>query len=220
MREDLEKLETFEKTRGKLRLPPDIKPCIASLIDGSSPQIKHGIAPFIAACELHRIGKNDEQIGAILVTVGVSRSKVRSAVQSASTGRYTYGCPKLEDLGYCLEKTRFQCWWFEKIARQSQKSYRERDFWRYGWPKRLGLANTVIYLALREIEKKRRIYAGSWLFISRRELSNLTGVSPPWVIKCCESLGKVGLIKFKKGLQHRWYGKASEVKRIIPIPKT
>lgn len=215
----LEKLQEFEKTRGKLRVPPDIKPCIANLLDGSSPEIRDGINAFIIACELHRIGKNDEQIGAALVSIGVSRSKARSAVQSATTGKYNYGCPKLEELGFCLEKTRFQCWWFDKIARQSRKSYRERDFWRFGWPERLGLASTVIYLAIQEIEKKRRIYAGSWLFISRKELSKLTGVSPPWVIKCCERLEKIGLIKFKKGLQHRWYGKASEIKRIIPIPR-
>lgn len=77
----------------------------------------------------------------------------------------------------------------------------------------------MIYLAIREFEKRKRYPAGSRLYISRKDLSELTGVSPPWVTKCCEKLERVGLIRFKKGSQHRWYGRAGEIKRIIPIPK-
>lgn len=216
----IEKLQQYEKTRGKLRLPPDIKPCLAYLLSESSPpQVRDGINSFIIACELYRIGKNEEQIGRILLNLGIKQSKVRSAIKSAETGKYNYGCPKLEQLGLCLEKTRFDCWWFDKIARQSRKGYRERDFWRYGWPRKLTAPEAVVYLAIQEIEKRQRIYAGSQLYISRKRLTEVSGVSHSWVLECCERLQKKGLIKFKRGHQHRWYGRASEIQRIIPIPK-
>lgn len=50
-------------------------------------------------------------------------------------------------------------------------------------------------------------------------LLELAGICLPWAIKSLEKLEESGLIKFQKGKQHLWYGKASEVQRIIPIPK-
>lgn len=173
------------------------------------------------ACELHRVGRSERQIESILTRAGVERSKVRGAVGSAITGKYGYACPRLEELGLCLYKDRFRCWWFEKVPRQSQKNYRDRDFWRYGWPGKLRPHYTaiIVYLAIREIEKKRRIYPGSLLYISTRELSRTSGVALGWIGECCEKLKNAGLVEFKRGKQHRWYGKANEIRRIIPIPK-
>ncbi len=57
------------------------------------------------------------------------------------------------------------------------------------------------------------------IIVSRKELAGLAGICLPWATKSLEKLKKAGLIKFKKGTQHRWYGKAGEVQRIIPIPK-
>ena len=216
---DIERLQEFEKTRGKLRLPPDLKPCIAALLNGASPDVKQGTTPFIIACELYRVGRDERQIGIELLNRGVSQSKVRDVVQSVATGRYNFGCPRLEQEGICLEKSRQKCWWYGRIPRKNQKYYREHDFWRFGWPQRLRPAVIVIYWALREVEKRRRYPAGSWLYVSRKKLSEITGISRPWVIECCEKLQEVDLIEFKKGRQHRWYGQASEIRRIIPIPR-
>lgn len=215
--DDIEKLQDFERTRGKLRLPIDIKPCITKLLE--DPSIREAENPFIVACELHRVGRTERQIDSLLTRLDIKASKVRGVIKSVITGRYEFGCPRLEEKGICLYEKREDCFWYQAIPRESQRSYRERDFWRFGWPGRLTAPKIVIYLAIIEVEKRRRLPAGSRLYVSRKELSGLTGVSLPWVIKCCERLGKIGLIKFKKGLQHRWYGKASEVKRIIPIPK-
>jgi len=216
--EDLEKLQDFERTRGKLRLPIDVKPCIAKLLD--DPSVREADNPFIVACELHRVGRTEKQIDSLLTRLGVKDSKVRGVIKSIASGKYGFGCPRLEEKGICLYEKREDCFWYQAIPRESQKPYRERDFWRFGWPGRLTTPESMIYLAIREVEKRRGLPAGSRLYISRKELSVLTGISLPWVIKCCERLGKVGLIRFKKGLQHRWYGKASEVKRTIPIPRS
>ncbi len=216
--DDLEKLEKFERTRGKLRLPAEIKPCIANLIDGES-AAKKGINPFIIACELHRVGKSEKQIEKVLTGLGISYSKMQSAVRSAATGKYSYGCPRLEGFNLCLYQKRKDCWWYERIPRARRTEANEHDFWRYGWPKKLGHAATIVYLALKELEEKKRYAKGGRLFVSRDNLSELTGVSPPWVIKCCERLKKEGLIRFRKGKQHLWYGEASEIWRVIPIPR-
>lgn len=216
--QELEKLQDFEETRGQLRLPMDMKPCICKLMKDCE-WSRSGINAFIIACELFRVGKTKEKVETVLFELGVEYSKTRSAVKSASTGKYSYGCPSLETEGLCLYENRIECWWYERIPKKSQKPGKERDFWRFRWPTKLNPASIVVYVALRELEHKRRYKAGSRLYVSRKELAELTGLSAPWVIKSLEKLEKSGLIKFQKGRQHRWYGKASEVQRIIPIPR-
>ena len=195
-----------------------MKPCLSNLLDDCS-AIKDGINAFIVACELHRTGKTDGQIRSVLDRLRVGPSKVRSAVKSAATDKYSFGCPRLEREGLCRYGHRSQCWWYERIPKRSWKGRNERDFWRYGWPGKLTSTEGMVYLAVREIETKRRIRAGSWLFISRKELTMVSGASHGWVLQCCERLRNNGLIEFKKGTQHRWYGRASEIRRIVPIPR-
>lgn len=216
--QELEELQNFEETRGEFRLPLDMKPCICQLMKDCE-QSKSGINAFIIACELHRVGKVKEEVETVLLKLGVAYSKAQGAVKSASTGKYSYGCLSLEDEGLCLYENRTECWWYERIPKKSQKRWKERDFWRFGWPSRLTSASGMVYLALREVEDRREYPAGSHLYVSRKELAKLAGVSAPWTIKSLEKLEELGLIKFQKGMQHLWYGKASEVQRIIPIPK-
>jgi DNA-binding Lrp family transcriptional regulator len=215
--EEIKRLEDFEKVRGKLRLPIDVKPCIAKLLD--DPSVREGDNPFIVAVELHRVGRTERQIDSLLTRLGIRTSKIRGVIKSVASGRYEFGCPTLEEKGICLYEKREDCFWYQAIPRESQRSYRERDFWRFGWPGRLTAPEIVIYLAIGEVEKRRGLPAGSRLYVSRKELMGISGISHSWVLECCEKLKKKGLIKFKRGTQHRWYGKASEVKRIIPIPR-
>jgi len=217
MEDDLEKLEDLEEIRGKLRLPTDLKPCVADLIKKAIPV--NGLTPFVIACELQRIGTKQIKIEVILTKLSIIPSKTKGIIKSLRSRKYSYGCVALERMGLCLYKSRFKCWWYKKIPGQNQKKHRERDFWRFGWTTKLTAAEGIIYLAIAEIEKKRRVYAGAWLYISRKELARVSGRNIKTIIPCLEELKEKGLIKFKKGTQHRWYGKASEVKRIIPIPK-
>ena len=219
--QDLEKLQEFEKTRGKLRLPLDIKPCIIALLDGDNPAAKIALNPFIIACELHRVGKNEKQIEDLLNKVDIKPSKLRSVLKSAITGTWGYACPRLEELGLCLYKTRFDCWWFDKIARQSQKEWRERDFWRYKYPTQLGAARSMLYLAIKEIEKIRGYKVGSRLYVSWDELQTVSGINRQTIKPGLEALEKKGLIKYKPGHKRAKGSKglASEISRVIPIPK-
>ncbi len=216
--QELETLQNFEEIRGQLRLPLDTKPCICQLMKDYE-RSRSGINAFIIACELFRVGKKKEKVETVLFELGVAYSKTRDVVKSASTGKYSYACPRLELEGVCLYEKRTECWWYQRIPKKSQKRWKERDFWRFGWPSRLSSASGMVYLALREVEHRRKYPAGSRLYVSRKELAELAGICLPWAIKSLKKLEELGLVKFQKGKQHRWYGKASEVQRIIPIPR-
>lgn len=218
--QDLEKLQEFEKTRSKSRFPPDIKPCIAHLLD-NNPQVRNGDNAFIASIELHRVGKSDSQIESKLTKLGIKQSRVRGIVKSVSKGIYEYGCPRLLSEGFCLYESRFDCWWYDRIARQSQKQWRERDFWRYGYPDKLGAAKAILYLALKEIEKIRNYKAGSRLYVSWDELQRVSGVNRHTIKPGLEALETLGLITYKPGQKRAKGSKglASEISRVVPIPK-
>lgn len=215
--EEIKRLEDFERTRGKLRLPADTMPCIVKLLE--DPSVREADNPFIVACELHRVGRTEKQIDSLLTRLGIRASKVRGIIKSVATGKYEFRCPTLEGKGICLYKSRQECFWYQAIPRESQKPYRERDFWRFGWPRRLTAPEIVIYLAIKEFERLKGYPAGSRLYMSRKEFIKISGRAVNTIMPSLERLKKKGLIKFKRGTQHRWYGRASEVRRVIPIPR-
>ncbi len=215
--EEIKRLEDFEKVRGKLRLPADIKPCIVKLLE--DPSVREADNPFIVACELRRVGKTEKEIESLLTRLNIRDSKIRGVIKSVASGKYEFGCPRLEEKGICLYKAREDCFWYQAIPRESQKPYRERDFWRFGWPGRLTAPEIVIYLAIKEFERLKGYPAGSRLYMSRKHLIRISGRVAKTIMPSLEGLKEKGLIEFKKGTQHRHYGKASEVRRVIPIPK-
>jgi len=222
MEQDIKNLEQFETVRAKLRLPPDTKPCIAVLLGENSSQIVKGNIAFIVACELFRIGRTKKQIERILEERWVKLSKVQNVIRSISTGKYGgYGCPRVEVLGLCLFSHRSKCWWHQQIPKVSQQHWKERDFWRYQWPQILHLAPSMLYLAIREVEMRRRIHPGSCVFISWDELVRVSGVSRPTIPKGLMRLREVGLIQYRKGQRRKAGAKglATIIRRIIPLPK-
>ena len=217
---DLEKLQEFEKTRSKSRFPSDIKPCIAHLLD-NNPEIRKADNAFIASIELHRVGKSDSQIKSKLTKLGIKESRVKGIIKSLSKEVYQNSCPGLLTKGFCLYESRFDCWWYDRIARQSQKEWRERDFWRSKYPDQLGAARSMLYLAIKEIEKIRGYKAGSRLYVSWDELQRVSGVNRHTIKPGLEGLDTIGLITYKPGHKRAKGSKglASEISRVIPIPK-
>lgn len=214
--DDFKLLGEFERIRSKYRLPEEIKPCIVGLFE--NPDIRRGSTAFLVACELHRVGVSRERARSLFERFMVPEGKIRGVIKSGFSGKYRFRCQGLEAEGICLYERPEECHWYGGPVRQGQK-IREKDFWRYEWPKRLSPAEVVIYLGIQEIERKRRFQAGAWLFVSRVELAEVAGVSLPWVLECCQRLKGKGLIKFKKGKQGRWFKTASEIQRVVPIPK-
>jgi len=219
---DLKQLEDVERQVSKYRLPPDVKPCLLNLLSNEAPlqTLENWKVPSIIACELKRVGQTRTQIGKALQRWEKARpSEISSALRVAFEKDYEYGCPTLEGLGICLYKTRYDCPWFAQIPRKSAATYRERDFYRYSWPKKLKCSEQCIYFALREIEKKRGMPSGTQLFVSEREMADTSGLCRKTVRTGLKALKQKGLIEFKSGWKHKHYGIAGEVRRIIPIPK-
>ncbi|GAI46875.1 unnamed protein product, partial [marine sediment metagenome] len=108
--EEIKRLEDFERTRGKLRLPTDIKPCIVKLLE--DPSVREADNPFIVACELHRVGRTEKQIDSLLTRLSIRASKIRGIIKSAASGKYEFGCPRLEEKGICLYKSRQECFYY------------------------------------------------------------------------------------------------------------
>ncbi len=217
--EDIEKLQEYEKTRNKTRLPETVKPCLMSFI--TKKEKLGSEQAFILASELHRVGKQAKRIEQILDSLYVSQSKVRGILKSLKIRDYEYGCPTLEERGLCLFENREDCQWWDQIPRINQQAYRERDFWRYYWPERLGIAKSMLYLTIKEIEKKRGYTAGTRLYISWDELHKISGISRPIIGNNLKMLKKAGLIKYKPGHKRAKGAKglATDIQRIIPIPK-
>ena len=218
----LEELEDIERVNKIYRLPPTVKPCILEILGskGALQTEDSWMVPCIIACELKRVGCTPSQAGRKLeIWRHATPSEVRSAVRAAFEKNYEFGCPRLEGLGICLYKSRRDCPWYAQIPRKGQVSYRERDFYRFGWPKGLKFSEQCIYFTIREIEKKRKMPAGTRLFVSEREMAEVTGGDRKTIRFGLQSLERKGLIQFKKGRQHKHYGIAGEVRRIVPIPR-
>jgi len=219
---EIEQLEDFESQVSKYRLPPDVKPCVLSLLSDEAPfqTLENWKVPSIIACELKRVGQTRTQVEKRLQRWEKARpSEISSALRVAFEKDYEFGCPTLEGLGICLYKTRYDCPWFAQIPRKSGTTYRERDFYRYGWPKNLKCSEQCAYFALREIERKRGMPSGTKLFVSEREMADTSGLCRKTVRIGLKALRQQGLIEFKSGQRHKHYGIAGEVRRIIPIPK-
>jgi len=199
-------------------LPLDTRPCIASMLKESSS--REGIKPLIIACELARVGKTEKQVELQLRRLNVKESDIRGLIRGAFKRKYPYSCPRLEAEGICKEKNRFDCRWFQKLSKRSGARFRERDFWHYRWTHKLTPAEGLMYMAIIEIEHIRGYKAGTIIYASRDHLADISGISEKWTTKVCENLADKGLIEFSKGRQHKHYGRASRIKRIIPIPRT
>lgn len=79
----------------------------------------------------------------------------------------------------------------------------------------------MLYLGVREIEKKCRIRAISWVFTSYEDLSRVSGVNQSSIKRSLEGLQKEGLIEFKVGKRRTRGAKvlATQIKRITLIPR-
>jgi len=217
--EDIDKLQQYEKTRSKTRLPETVKPCLMSLINKK--QKLGGEEAFILACELHRVGKQPKRIEKILDSLYVSQSKVTSIVRSLKRTDYKYDCPALEDRGLCLYENHNDCWWWKRSPGKNRKGWEEKDFYRYGWPKRLRRTEECLYRALRSIETRRGYQPGANLFVSWDELYEESRTVRYRIGEKLKVLRRVGLIKYRPG-DHRVKGskgRATQVTRIIPIPR-
>jgi hypothetical protein len=110
---------------------------------------------------------------------------------------------------------------FQTVASiASRDAFRIRDegLFGTGWVHRLKRGQVALYEALRAVERLRGYVPGSRLYVSHRELAQVSGYALGSIGGALRGLGVVGLIHYQPGKGGQNSDEASEVKRILPLP--
>lgn len=225
-------LEKIKRAQDRFILPDFIMPCVSLMLNDSfekGGEFSRDRVAYIIATELRRIGESSEVAEKKLTrwdegnvpSLGIS--KIRIKAKSAYARDYSFGCNnEAVILEYCKKVNKDFCRYYKQIS-SGKRIGNDRDFIRYGWPNILsGSERDVYYIALPELEKRRGIKAGDLIIANHREIAKICGVSLGRVageLGVLKKLQRRGLITYKPGKPYRWRVEASEIKRIIPIPK-
>lgn len=204
-----------------------IRPCIGAMLrtpfdKGSFPNRSE--ACLIIASELKRAGKDEETTLGILTDWNKKNicpkrdSEVRSAVATAYRRDYNYSCLNEKLKAFCIGEE--FCTFATYVKGKSGRYYNNRKFFELNWQNILSnTAKDVYYLALIELERRRRVGPGGLIMANQEEIAKFAGITPKSVRKGLIELEGVGLVTYKPGISRKWEFKASEIRRIIPIPK-
>lgn len=131
-----------------------------------------------------------------------------------STKNKSYGCNHHFWDRVCIGDS---CTFKKKLSGKSQSFETGFFYFIRNWLNSdLNGSDIKIYMALMLAEERRGIKPGAMIFVSQRELGELSGVFRTKVSKSLTSLKDHKLIEYKPGKQ---LGIASEIRRKIPIPK-
>jgi len=204
-----------------------IKPCVALIYESSIQKgdfVDRSRAANILASELKTLGKDEEYTFNLLSRWNdkneppIRLSELNSTVRTAYSHEYNYSCKSEFLKAFCIDPT--MCPYHRKQMVMDEKYTDNRLYFKYRWPKVLKNAENLVYfLALIEFERKQGVGAGGIIRANHRTIAEKAGIEAKYVGKVLIRLEEVGLISYIPGTPRKWEGKASEVRRIIPIPK-
>jgi len=213
-----------------------LKPCIAEVIENGR---RKGDEPgrercaFLIACELRRVGKDHNLVFGILqnwnsknnpsLEIAKLRSSAKSAFKLKENGEYRYnpGC-QYEDMQWLCLGDEFRKGLCPFAPRSGKNKYtKNRLFLEYGWQNLLGnAAKDIYYIALPELERRSGVGAGGQVIANYKKIAQLAGITPKSVVTALKELRETPLIAYlKTGIPRRWEGKATVIRREIPIPR-
>lgn len=223
--DDLQTLEAQQAVNSKFLVSPkSIKPCVAYVLV-HNPKNKIFNAnnyAYLIATELRRIGEDREKAAIILRAwnngniQALKLNELDGIIQRAYSKDYNYGCNNPIVVEYCPGKE--SCTYYKNLFRR-RGSHRERDFYKYGWQKTLTPTQICLYHGLKELEKVLRLRPGELITASYNFISLRTGIAKSHLTENFNKLEKVGLIDWRKGEPYKWRKTASQIRRIIPIPR-
>ena len=202
-----------------------IRPCVADLIEtplakGGSPN--RNVAALIIASELRRIGLDYDSVLARCDSWNrfndppLKPRELKKAVDNAFAKDYYYGCGNPNLRQFCVEG---DCPFQNRVV-SNRKRTNNQVFVSYGWPRHLSNRQNIIYFqALPFLERKRRVGPGGIVYASHRQVAETCGISRKDLGRDLEALARAGLIEYKAGQPFSWRGMASEIRRVIPIPR-
>jgi len=223
---DLILLQTEAKVKRIYGLSGDnFKPCVCVLLNESFPQgfgFSRNPVGYIIATELRKTGKAQD-IGFKVLSLWNQKNKppmsereLKGIVKSAYSKDYTFGCNYPTLVNFCVDKD--LCSYYQRFtAKYSQKGC-SSEFISKGWPLVLTQSETLLYLILLEAERIEGAYPGERLFATYNLLHRLSGAGKGHIRSYLVSLRDSGLIELKIGSPFYWQHKATEIRRILPIP--
>jgi hypothetical protein len=223
--------DTLEKTTrvsDKLVIPyGQIKPCVAKIIEdglykGSFPN--RNVGGLIIASELRRIGKSVEEVVVRLREWNYKNkpslriSQLNSVVKSAFGKEYKYSCNSEFLKSSCVGVDFCS---FGKGFTKFRKYNLNRTFLDVGW--QLILSNSakdIYYIALPELERRLGVGAGGVIMANYIRIAYFAGITPKSIKKGLLELKEAGLLaRCVIGVSRKWERKATEIQRVIPIPR-
>ena len=203
----------------------DIKPCIAAIIEtqlvkGDFPNRNQ--AAVIISSELQRIGLDYDSVCERLKywnlgnTPPLKPNELQKATDNGYSGKYNYGCkhPVLES--FCAGD---MCQ-FVKHVLSKRRKVSNYVFLDYGWQRYLSNRQVLIYQsAIPYLEIKRRVGPGGLVCANHKQIAEACGISPKRIGHDLRVLAAAGLIEYTPGQPKKWLGLASEIRRVIPIPR-
>lgn len=232
--QELKKLEGYEEARKKLKLPQDFKPCILKMLitglEKGQNSFQRSRVALAIAVEMKRLRRSNEKIESVLNRWNsknippLNPSELTGAMKQAGKEKYDFGCNSDVMSNFCgFSKDRMDCWFYRQmmanLGRKSKARHRESDFYKYGWQRILLYRESMVYLSLKQIEKIQHKRPGQMIITPFRLLVNYSGVNIARINSSLRKLKKVGLILCEIGEPYRWKLKATEITRIIPIPR-
>ncbi|MFH1372536.1 MAG: primase C-terminal domain-containing protein [bacterium] len=203
----------------------DIRPCVATLMEmqlqkGDFPD--RNTAAVIIAYELQRIGFDCDSVYDRMQkwnhqsSPPLKQNELRKATDNGHSGKYKYGCENVVLKSFCVGD---MCQ-FIKHVKSGQKRIINYKFLDYSWQQHLSNRQVLIYmLAIPALEIKRRVGPGGLVCANHMQVSQACGIDRRRLGNDLEVLASVGLIEYKSGTPRRWEGIASEIRRVIPIPR-
>lgn len=223
--DELEALQAQQAVYSEFRVSPkDIKPCTAYILH-HNPKSKISSPndhAFFIAVELKRIREKKEETAKILQiwnsrnSLTLKLSELNGLIDRVYSRPYDFGCNGSMAREYCPEKE--NCTYYKALFARKGR-HRERDFYKYGWHYILKSYETCLYAGLIEFEKRKRLKPGSLIIAPYRHIYKASGVAVSLIEKGLSRLERVGLIWCQIGQPFKWREKATEIRRIIPIPR-
>jgi hypothetical protein len=205
--------------------PKAIRPCVAKMLKTGF--VKGGIPDrssisSILASEFVKIGFETQRIEHELLrwnmlnNTPLKRSAIISTINTAVRNNYNYSCRHDFLKEYCLGHD--LCGFSKGLSNAGKINF--RLFFTYHWQLILSnKSNLVYWLALPELEKRKGLKPGSVIYENHKEIAKFAGISKKYVGPALEELTTYGLTEYKPGTPRKWERKATEVRRLFPIPK-
>ncbi|MBE0426371.1 MAG: hypothetical protein IBX72_06965 [Nitrospirae bacterium] len=205
--------------------PKAIRPCIATMIktgfeEGGIPD-RSSISAILAS-EFVKLGFERNRIEHELLEWNrlnnppLRQSAIFSTINTAIRRKYNYSCRYAFLKEFCIGQD--LCIFSKGLSRVYKINF--RLFFTYHWQLILSNKSKLVYwVALPELEKRKGLKPGSVIYENHVEIARFAGISKKYVRPALEELSAYGLIEYRPGTPRRWEGKATEVRRIFPIPK-